>query len=189
MNNKMKFVTVKKRTLIKASIAFVALVGAILGVYFSGAAPVFNNNSVRNHPIYSVETDSQKVALSFDASWGASRTNAILDVLATHNLQATFFITGTWAERNSEELKALVASERVEFGTHSNTHAHMTRLRARQIEEELTTSISTIESLTGTRPTLFRAPYGEYSDALLSAANSQQLTTIQWDVDGQDWKD
>ena len=185
----MKFVLVKKRTLVKAGVVLVALVGSLLGVWLSGAAPVFSNSSVRNHPIYSVETQKQQVALSFDASFGATRTQGILDILTTHEVEATFFVTGAWAERNSEQLKMLAGSERIEIGSHSNTHPHMTRLRNRQMELELSTSVTSIKSVSGIAPTLFRAPYGEYSDALLAVAAEQNLTSIQWNVDGLDWKD
>jgi len=185
----MKFVLIKKRTVAKAAIAVTILAGCILGVWFSGAAAVFSNQSVRNHPIYSVETSEQKVALSFDASWGAGRTQSILDVLTTHDVHATFFVAGAWAERHQEVLGTLVQSERIEIGSHSNTHPHMTRLNSRQMELELSTSATILENLTGIRPALFRAPYGEYSDALLAAASAGRLTTIQWDVDGLDWQD
>ena len=39
------------------------------------------------------------------------------------------------------------------------------------------------------RPTLFRCPYGEYDDHVISAVNSMGMTAIQWDVDSLDWKD
>ena len=39
------------------------------------------------------------------------------------------------------------------------------------------------------RPTLFRAPYGEYNDTVISTAEAMGFHTIQWDVDSLDWKD
>jgi len=182
----MKFVLIKKRTLFKATILGMALLGVLLGVHFSGAAAVFNNTSVRNHPIYSVATQEQKVAISFDVAYGARHTQSILDVLATHEVKATFFITGAWAERNVEEMQAVIKSERVEVGSLSNTHPHMTRLTNRQMQTELSSSLEALQAVVGARPNLFRAPFGEYSNSLLSTAGSLNLTTIQWSVDGLD---
>lgn len=39
------------------------------------------------------------------------------------------------------------------------------------------------------RPTLHRAPYGDYSNALLETADTLGMHVIQWDVDSLDWKD
>jgi len=185
----MKFLILKKRSLIVATIMVSVLALAILGVAVSGAAGVFSNQSIRNHPINSVETTQTSVALTFDAAWGTGRTEAILAALEEHNVKATFFVTGAWAERNPDVFSKLVNSGRVEIGTHSNTHPHMTRLRSSQIQNEISTSLDVLQNLTGTRPALFRAPYGEYSDAVLSAAANNNLQTIGWNVDARDWQD
>ena len=46
-----------------------------------------------------------------------------------------------------------------------------------------------ITDITGTEPTLYRAPYGEYDDHVISAIRSMGMEPIQWDVDSLDWKD
>ena len=46
-----------------------------------------------------------------------------------------------------------------------------------------------IEAVTGTRPTLFRCPYGEYDNHVVSAVNSMGMHVIQWNVDSLDWKE
>ena len=53
---------------------------------------------------------------------------------------------------------------------------------------ELETSSKIIESVTGKKPDLFRAPFGDYNDALIETAEEMGLYTIQWDVDSLDWK-
>ena len=50
------------------------------------------------------------------------------------------------------------------------------------------TSSKIIESVTGKKPDLFRAPFGDYNDALIETAEEMGLYTIQWDVDSLDWK-
>lgn len=39
------------------------------------------------------------------------------------------------------------------------------------------------------RPTLFRPPYGEYDDHVISTVRGMGIQPIQWDVDSLDWKD
>ena len=46
-----------------------------------------------------------------------------------------------------------------------------------------------IEAVTGVRPTLFRPPYGEYDDHVISTVRGMGIQPIQWDVDSLDWKD
>ena len=57
---------------------------------------VSNTVNGRELPIYCVQTDESKVALSFDAAWGNEDTQTILDILKKHNVKATFFMTGGW---------------------------------------------------------------------------------------------
>ncbi len=58
-----------KQKIIKASV-FMCLVLLVLGFALSDTISVSNTVNGRELPIYSVETDEKKVALSFDAAWG-----------------------------------------------------------------------------------------------------------------------
>lgn len=184
----MRFLVVKRRTIIIAVITAVAIAVALTGVYFTGAAAIYNNVSPKKVPIYSVETEEKAVALTFDAAWGADKTLGLLETLEQKDACATFFLVSFWAEKYGDELKKLAESERVEIGTHSATHPYMSKLSKSQIALELSTSKSLIESISGRKVELFRPPYGDYSDALITEAAEQGLHTVQWDVDSLDWK-
>jgi len=185
----MKFITVKKRSLIYAAIAFALFIGSVIGLTVTDSAKVFNNESPRSRPIYSVDRQENVVALTFDASFSAENTQGILDALNAHDANATFFVTGVWASRHTEQMQALNDSGRVEIGTHSNTHPHLSRQSARQVELELSTSVSVINDITGKEVELFRAPFGEYSDTILNTAQNLNLIPIHYDIDSQDWQD
>lgn len=47
-------------------------------------------------PIYCVQTEEPKIALTFDAAWGNDDTKKILEILKKHNVKVTFFMTGGW---------------------------------------------------------------------------------------------
>ncbi|MBD5132229.1 MAG: polysaccharide deacetylase family protein [Clostridiales bacterium] len=184
----MRFLVVKRRTIIIAVLAAAVIAFALTGVYYTGAAAIYNNVSPKKVPIYSVETDEKAVALTFDAAWGADKTLGILQTLEEKDACATFFLVSFWAEKYETELKTLAASDRIEIGTHSATHPYMSKLSKSQISLELSTSKSLIESISGRKIELFRPPYGDYSDTLIDEAKAQGLYTIQWDVDSLDWK-
>lgn len=183
----MKFVIIKKKMLILAIIAVISMV--MLSIPYEGgaSASVFFGTAPRLVPIYSVETDEKKVAISFDTAWGADKTEGILDILKQYDVRATFFMVGFWVEDYPDMVKR-IDEQGIEIGTHSNTHPDFVKLSQEQMELELTTSISSIEALTNKPVKLFRAPYGSYNNEMLKLTDSMGLKTIQWDVDTLDWK-
>ena len=154
----------------------------------TGAYAVFYGGVPRKLPIYSVETAQKRLAITFDCAWGTEYTDAILETLAREGVRATFFMVQFWAEKYPEYVKKIDEAG-CEIGTHSATHSYMSRQSEGQIREELRTSCAAIESVTGKKVELFRAPYGDYDDLLVETAQSMGLYTIQWDVDSLDWKD
>ena len=64
----------------------------------------------------------------------------------------------------------------------------MSKLTTAEIEEELKSSVNAIESVTGKKVTLFRPPFGDYDDKVITVAENLGLYTIQWNVDSLDWK-
>ena len=184
----MKFLLIKRASLLKGALLAVMLTVLLVLSASTGYASVYMGKTSRKLPIYCVGTDEKLVALSFDASWGATRTPQIMALIEEYDICANFFAVGMWAEKYPEQLKALSGSGRFEIGTHSNTHPNMPKLSRSEINLELTESIKTIESITGNKVELFRAPFGDYNDTLLEEAEKLGLYTIQWDVDSLDWK-
>ena len=143
--------------------------------------------STRSLPIYSVDTDEKKVAISFDCAWGVDYTDKLLDTMAKNDVRCTFFAVQFWVEKYPEYVEKIVAAGH-EMGTHSRTHSYMSKLTKAAIQDELTTSSQAIEKLTGQKVTLFRPPYGDYNNTLIDTCREMGLYPIQWDVDSLDWK-
>lgn len=182
----MKFLIFKKKNLKYIFIMVITLI--LLVVNFNGnSAQVYFGIAPRLVPIYSVDTNEKKVAITFDSAWGADKTLKIIDILKEYDVKATFFLVGFWVEKYPDMVKALYDAG-IEIGTHSNTHADFANLNESQMELELTTSMDLIENVTNTRPTLFRAPYGSYNNTVINTATNLGLKTVQWDVDTLDWK-
>lgn len=184
----MKFLLIRKKRVLCGLLAIALLIGSLAAVGSTGAYVVAADKTTRKLPIYCVDTPDKKIALSFDASWGADKTLSILETLERYDIKANFFAVGFWAEKYSDTLKKLSDSGRMEIGTHSNTHPHMPKLSKSQMELELDSSVKIIEEITGKKPDLFRTPFGDYNDALIETATEKGLYTIQWDVDTLDWK-
>lgn len=150
----------------------------VAGTYF---------NKGRKLPIYAVQTEENKLAISFDAAWGADKTSEIMDICDSYGIKATFFLVGFWVEEYPEKVKE-IHNRGFEIGLHSNTHPDMTKLSKNQITEELETNINLIEDLTGETPKLFRPPFGYYNNDLIEVCENLNLSCIEWSVDSLDWK-
>lgn len=97
-------------------------------------------------------------------------------------------MVGEWVDKYPESVKALSDAGH-EVMDHSNTHPHMSQLSREEIQADVSACADKIEAVTGVRPTLFRPPYGEYDDKVITAVRALGMEPIQWDVDSLDWKD
>ena len=148
---------------------------------------VYAGKTNRKLPIYRVKRQDKKIAISFDCAWGTDYTDELLRVMKNYDVKCTFFAVEFWTTKHPDYVRKIVADGH-EIGTHGATHSHMKKLSATAIDEELKSSSSAISDITGVPVTLFRAPYGEYNDTVISVAEKNGLVTVQWDVDSLDWK-
>ncbi|MCF6465792.1 deacetylase [Clostridium sp. Cult2] len=139
-------------------------------------------------PIYSVETDEKKIALSFDAAWGDDYTIGILDILDKYHVKSTFFLVGFWVDKYPEHVKEIYRRGH-DVGNHSTNHPYMTKLSDEGIVKELNITGEKIEKLIKEKPILFRPPFGDYNDRVINLCRENGYYVIQWDVDSLDWKE
>ena len=141
----------------------------------------------RELPIYCVNRDDNKISISFDEAWGGDKTLGILDLLDEYNIKTTFFLVDIWTQKYPELVKEIVARGH-EIGNHSTSHPQMSKLNETQIAKELNTQADNVLAIAGVRPLLFRPPYGDYNNRVITTARAQGFVPIQWSVDSLDWK-
>lgn len=138
-------------------------------------------------PIYSVEMQEKKITLGINCAWDEPQIEEILDILDQYHAKATFFVVGEWCDKYPQLVK-MIHERGHEVGNHSNHHPDMTKMSKEEIAADIEQAGAKIEQLTGTRPTVFRAPSGAYNDTVLETARELGYEVIQWDVDSIDWK-
>ncbi len=182
----MKIWVINKKT---ACVAIIfALILLTFAAYTKNSA-VTVGSTKKDLPIYCVDKGDEKIiSISFDAAWGNEDTDDLIDILGKYNVKATFFVVGEWVDKYPESVKALSDAGH-EIMNHSNTHPHMTKLSEEKMQQELIECNKKIENITGIKPILFRAPYGDYNDTVIQTMRENGCYTIQWDVDSLDWKD
>ena len=163
------------------------LLGAFVYQTVSPAIAVSSNVNGRELPIYCVKTDKPQISISFDAAWGNEDTQELLDILAAHNVKATFFMTGGWVESYPDDVKAIAAAGH-DLGNHSQNHKQMSQISDEECQSELMSVHNKVKELTGYDMFLFRPPYGDYDNHVVTNAKECGYYAIQWDVDSLDWK-
>ncbi len=186
----MKIIYFSKNKILRLATVFLIAFISILyvqSVEYPGIMVFLANK--KELPIYSVDTNEKKIAISFDAAWGAERTDELLSILRERNIKTTFFLVGIWVDKYPEKVQEIARAGH-EIGNHSTTHPHMSKLSSEQIKNELETTQRKIEELAGDRAVkLFRPPFGDYNDTLILTCRNLGYYPIQWDVDSLDWKD
>src|SRR5699024_8562411 len=127
------------------------------------------------------------IALTFDDGPEVGSTEQILDTLDKYDAKATFFMLSRNVEQNPEIAKR-VADEGHEIANHTITHADLNAVNEERVRQEMIDSLEKIEQTTGTKPTLFRPPYGSKNDLVESVAQETDQAVIMWSIDTYDWK-
>ena len=169
------------------SILATALAAGLILWAVNSPAIVGASAAQRQLPVYCVQRDDKKIAISFDAAWGNEDTQTLIDILSDHGIRCTFFVVGDWAEKYPDSVKALHEAGH-EVMSHSCHHSHFSMMSANDIAADLKEANRIISAETGVDPTLFRCPYGEYDDHVIQTVKELGMTAIQWSVDSLDWK-
>ncbi len=144
------------------------------------------SSSVFAPSVYHGNRSRPVLSLTFDDGPSES-TPALLEILAQHNVRATFFMCG----RNVRRLPKIARDVRDaghEIGNHSDTHPRFDFKSHEFIYRELALAQETILVHTGVRARVFRAPYGVRWPGLDHAQRRLGLTGVMWTVIGCDWK-
>jgi peptidoglycan/xylan/chitin deacetylase (PgdA/CDA1 family) len=130
--------------------------------------------------IWSGPTGNRRVALTFDDGPMPDWTPRVLATLARHDVPATFFLKGINVRLHGAIHHDSVGTH--ELGNHTWSHPDLARLDYHKCTDQLARTSSIIEQVYGTRPTLFRPPYGHLAGSSLLAAAEQRLTTVLWNA-------
>lgn len=143
----------------------------------------YNEIDISILPPVIVDKNRPMVALTFDDGPSAN-TERVLDVLEKYNGMATFFVTGNNILKYKTTLKRIV-DEESQIGNHTYDHIRLTKVSAKEINNQVNRIQEIVYEATGVYPTFLRPPYGEYNDFV---KDNVSIKMINWNVDTLDWK-
>jgi peptidoglycan/xylan/chitin deacetylase (PgdA/CDA1 family) len=129
---------------------------------------------------------SKQLALTFDDGPNDPHTLKLLDVLAKHDVHATFFMIGRYVREQPAIARAVADAGHV-VGNHTFTHPRLIFRSEVQTRAELTNCRHALEDAIGEHSNLFRPPFGGRRPATLRIARELGLETVMWNVPGHDW--
>ncbi len=136
--------------------------------------------------IYRGDPDRPQIALTFDDGPSQS-TPALLEVLAEHQVPATFFMCGRNVRRFPDIARDVLNAGH-DLGNHTESHSYLHFHSPDHIYRELAMAQQSIRTVTGCRPRWFRPPYGVRWLGLRKAQRKLGLTGVMWTTMGRDWK-
>ena len=166
--------------------------GALLGV--GGAAAAFAAGYQSMAPtgqwfgptFTGTKSSSKKLALTYDDGPNDRYTSELLDILAKHNVRATFFLIGKHVKERPDIARAVAEAGHI-VGNHTFTHPNLIFSSATKTREELQQCQEAIGEAVGAHSNLFRPPFGGRRPQTLKIARELELRTVMWNITGWDW--
>lgn len=129
---------------------------------------------------------SRRLALTYDDGPNDRHTLELLEVLARHQVRATFFMIGSFVEQRAEIARAVAAAGHV-VGNHTMTHPNLIFRPAKEVRRELANCERAFDDAGVTHAPLFRPPHGGRTPTVLRGARSMGLEPVMWSVSAWDW--
>ena len=177
----------------KTVVRWLAIVFALLLVVFLALYGTWQLSRSRDFQLFGeivprVDTSEKVVALTFDDGPTPEYTDGVLDVLRERGVKATFFLMGVDAEKNPEQVRAIIADGH-ELGNHTFNHPDMTLASVDKAKDEVERTDAALRSAGYSGEIHFRPPFGKKLIGLPLYLSEHDRKTITWDVEPESYSD
>lgn len=148
--------------------------------------PVFSNNG-EPRALTQGSDERSHVALTFNISWGTDKVHDILKQLEAHQAQATFFVSGEWAERHPDLLTQIQEGKH-EIGMMGYKYESYLELTPEQVDGDIRQAKQTFEKLGFKDIKWMRPPHGHVNKEVLGMIEKEGMQTVQWSINPRDWE-
>lgn len=131
-------------------------------------------------------TSEKNVALTFNISWGEEKVHDILKTLKAHDTEATFFLSGEWAERHPQIVEK-IQQDKHQIGMLGYRYKNYLDQDLEQVKKDMQHAKEVFEKME-IDTTLIRPPSGVFDKETVELAKSLDLKVVHWSVNPDDWK-
>lgn len=135
---------------------------------------------------HGVRRGLKQIALTFDDGPNDPHTMHLLEILAKHDVRATFFLIGRYVRQRPEIVVAIAKQGHV-IGNHTFTHPLLTLESSGSTRRQIEECRSAIHDVVGEHSNLFRPPFGGRRPGTFTLVRQLGLEPIMWNVTGYDW--
>ncbi|UNL82862.1 polysaccharide deacetylase family protein [Priestia koreensis] len=158
----------------------VALILCFL-IYSVGATWIYRTYSTK---VMKKGRGHKQIALTFDDGPHPLYTPQLLDLLDQYEMKATFFVVGAHAQKHPDLIRIMQARGH-SIGVHHHTHVSNWLLSPIGLKKQLTASQDALQKITGSRPVLYRPPWGHFN--LFTPFVAKKWTIVMWTGIFGDW--
>lgn len=173
----------KQRT--RFSLAFITLALFIALTYY-GSTYIFGS-IVKPTALMKGSTDEKHIAFTFNISWGDEKVYDILKELEKHDVRATFFVSGEWAERHPQILDA-ITEDNHELGMLGYRYKNYLEQEIAQVRKDIVYAKGLFDKLGYQKIRYIRPPSGLFNKEIITLSESLNLEVVHWSVATTDWE-
>jgi peptidoglycan/xylan/chitin deacetylase (PgdA/CDA1 family) len=145
-----------------------------------------SSTTAATQPQWYVDNDGpMAIALTMDDGPDPQWTPQVLEILRQYDIKATFNMVGRSVAGHLPLVRE-VSSEGHTITNHTWDHADLTHYTFNQVVSEIDRTNDVLANA-DQHPTIFRAPFGNWSHAVFEACAARSLRPVGWSVDPRDW--
>jgi len=139
-------------------------------------------------PVYQGNPRKPAIALMINVAWGEEHLLPMLEVLEENGARGTFFLTGSWVEKNADLTRRIMEGGH-ELGNHGYSDSEvLPELDSWEIASSIRRTNEVIFEAAGCYPVYFTPHKGEFNDLTLELVSRQGMRTVLWTLDTIDWQ-
>ncbi|MFC2949229.1 polysaccharide deacetylase family sporulation protein PdaB [Virgibacillus sediminis] len=127
------------------------------------------------------------IALTFNISWGEEKVFDILEKLKEEETQATFFLSGEWAERHPDIVERINDGDH-EIGMLGYRYKSYMDQEPEEVRQDLIKAKEAFEKMGLENTKLLRPPSGHFNKEIIEMAKQMDFEVVHWNINTHDWK-
>lgn len=154
---------------------------------FKEIEPTIKLEDLGTHPVFRGNPHKKMIALMINVAWGNEFIDPMLKTLEQERVKATFFLDGSWLNKNAELARKIQAAGH-EMSNHAYSHPNMSELSREAAYTQIAKTEKLLKSTLGVSNRWFAPPSGDFNQMTVQVAREQGLQTVLWTIDTVDWR-